>query len=97
MSKYGKLIAAADNISVEAKVLPHMFHLEGYTSKVFVSDELAQRSYDAKLGVMFVDPSIPELHLPFIEWPEVTAGSGFIRRGSTEHETAKRAKAARDD
>jgi hypothetical protein len=81
ISMSGDIIAAADVISVRSNNLPHMFYLDGYLGKDFVSDVLAQRSYAANLGgALFVDPCVPEMHLAFIPPKVSAAGSAFIRR-----------------
>jgi hypothetical protein len=58
-----------------------MFRLEGHTRRLFVSDALARRSFEARLrGALFVDPSISGMNLAFIAEPTSAAGTGFIRR-----------------
>jgi len=80
-SVYGDEYAAADVISLRDGQIPHVFTLEGYRGKVFVSDAVARGSVEHRLtGVMFVDPSIPALHVPFINSRLRIRQTGFVRR-----------------
>jgi hypothetical protein len=83
-SIYGDVYAAADGITIHGIEIPDMFRLAGYKGKTFVSDRLAQCSVDLGLtGVLFVDPEIPELSLPFIRQP--SKSKGFIGCESYHH------------
>jgi hypothetical protein len=78
-SVYGGEYAAADVIGVHGVPIPHLFRLEGYDGKTFVSSALAQRSVELGLkGVAFVDPRIPEVHLGFIPIKFGRKGTGFV-------------------
>jgi len=80
-SVYGDVIANADVIRIRVATIPHVFVLEGYTGKVFVSDELARRSVDSSLrGVAFVDPEIPGMEATFLPYRFGRRGTGFITR-----------------
>ena len=78
-SKYGDAYASADVISLHDIDVPDLFRLEGYDGKFFVSNAVASRSVEKQLkGAAFVDPSIPEMHLPFIPFRFGKKGTGFI-------------------
>jgi hypothetical protein len=80
-SVYSGAYAAADGFSILGVAIPHIFFLEGYQGKLFVSDALARASVEHALkGVAFVDPSIPEMHLPFIPFRFGRKGTGFVTR-----------------
>jgi len=80
-SKYGDVYAAADVITLHGVAIPDLFCLKGYDGKFFVSDAVASRSVEKQLkGAVFVDPSIPESHLPFIPFNFGKRGTGFILR-----------------
>lgn len=79
-SMHGGEYAAADVISIHGVAIPHLFVLEGYRGKVFVSDTLAQKSIEQGLrGTAFVHPRVPGMHLPFIRSDFGRIGTGFIR------------------
>ena len=76
----GDTYVSADVISLHNVPIPDLFRLDGYDGKIFVSDAIAQLSVDRGLkGAMFVDPSIPEIHLSFIPKRFGRKGTGFIR------------------
>ena len=80
-SKYGNVYAAADVISLHDVAVPDLFRLGGYNGKIFVSDAVASKSVEKQLtGAVFVDPSVPEMHLPFIPFKFGRRGTGFILR-----------------
>jgi hypothetical protein len=80
-SIYHGVYASADGITVRDTQIPHLFRLEGYDGKIFVSDIVARRSVEAGLkGAVFVDPSIPATHLGFIPFRFGRKGTGFVRR-----------------
>ncbi len=80
-SRYGDVYAAADVISLHDIDVPDLFRLEGYDGKLFVSDAVASKSVEQQLkGALFVDPSIPEMHLSFIPVKFGKRGTGFVRR-----------------
>jgi hypothetical protein len=82
-SVHGDVIANADGIHITSSSIPHVFTLEGYRGKMFVSDELAQRSVTNGLtGVAFIDPLIPGMRLSFIPHRFGKTGTGFIRSGA---------------
>lgn len=77
-SHHGQL-ASADIISLRGVGIPPIFTLDGYPSRVFVSSPLAQRSVEAGLtGVVFVDPRVRSLHVPFIQKRMKIRPTGFI-------------------
>jgi hypothetical protein len=80
-SVYNGAYVAADVITVQQKSIPHVFTLEGYSGKTFVSNAVAQKSVECGLrGALFVDPSIPEINLTFIRKPLGKNITAFVRR-----------------
>jgi hypothetical protein len=79
-SVYGGSYASADGIRVRAPSIPHMFRLEGYSGKTFVSDALAKLSVASKLkGVEFVHPLIHWAESVFMPRSFRRRGTGFLR------------------
>jgi hypothetical protein len=77
----GDVITSFERVIIQQTPIPDMFRLEGHTRRLFVSDALARRSFEARLrGALFVDPSISGMNLAFIAEPTSAAGTGFIRR-----------------
>jgi hypothetical protein len=80
-SVYGTVYVAADGIQLHDTEIPHIFRLQGYDGKIFVSDTLARTSVEHGLkDAVFVDPSIDVLDLPHIRVRFGRKGTGFIRR-----------------
>lgn len=79
-SAYGTTYASADGIRIFASSIPHMFRLEGYGGKTFVSDELAKLSVASRLrGVAFVHPLIHWAQSVFMPYRFGRDGTGFVR------------------
>lgn len=79
-SVYGSSYASADGIRVLAPSIPHIFRLEGYSGKTFVSDALAKLSVASKFkGVAFVHPLIHSTESLFMTRPFARRGTGFLR------------------
>lgn len=79
-SSYGGKLASADIISIRGVEVPPIFTLEQYHGRVFVSDNVAQRSLELDLtGVVFVDPRVKALHVPYIQKRMKIKRNGFIR------------------
>jgi hypothetical protein len=89
-SAHGDRYASADVISIHNTPIPDLFRLEGYDGKTFVSDAVAHRSVEHQLkGALFVDPSVPALHTPFIPLRLGSKSTGFVRKADDLHsETA---------
>jgi hypothetical protein len=83
-SSYGDDYASANGIWITSKTLPHIFRLEKYSGKTFVSDELARLSVESGLkGAAFVHPLIHETASFFIERRFGRKGTGFVTSGSS--------------
>jgi hypothetical protein len=78
-SVYSGTYASADGIRVLAESIPHIFRLEGYEGKTFVSDELAKLSVASKLkGAAFVHPLIHWAESVFMPRRFGRDGTGFV-------------------
>lgn len=79
LTRYGEVISSAEGISILQEQLPGIFELEGLPHRVFVSDELARRSFSTGLsGALFVSPAIRSMNLAFVPDPSDKYGTGFI-------------------
>jgi len=87
-SNYGGDYASANVIWVNCETLPHIFRLEKYSGKTFVSDELARLSVASDLkGAAFVHPQIHETASWFIERRFGRKGTGFVTSAASISDT----------
>jgi hypothetical protein len=87
-SSYGGDYASANVIWVYSETLPHIFRLEKYGGKTFVSDELARLSVASGLkGAAFVHPLIHETASFFVERRFGRKGTGFVTSAASIADT----------
>jgi hypothetical protein len=78
-TQYHGTYASANVIRIDAISLPHIFRLEGYGGKTFVSDQFARLSVESGLrGAAFVHPLIHETTSLFLPRRFGRKGTGFV-------------------
>jgi hypothetical protein len=78
-TEYGGKFASANIITLDTKIVPHIFRLEDYSGKTFVSDHLAKLSVASGLkGAAFIHPIIHETDSLFPPRRFGRIGTGFV-------------------